>query len=108
MSGTVDEVTDEGFQGTVLEAAGPVLVHFWAEWAGPCKMMRPILEEIAAEYPAKLTVVELNIDQNPETAPTCDIDGIPAMLLFRGGTEVARRVGAHSKTQMTEFLEKYL
>lgn len=104
---TVD-VSDAGFAGDVLGAKGPVLVDFWAEWAGPCKMIEPILAEVSQEYAGRLTIAKLNIDRNPDTAPKYDIKGVPALLLFSNGSEIARKVGALSKGQLKEFLDAHL
>ncbi|WP_188475215.1 thioredoxin TrxA [Hafnia psychrotolerans] len=88
----------------VLKAEGLVLVDFWAEWCGPCKMIAPILDEIAIEFEGKLTIAKLNIDENPGTAPKYGIRGIPTLLLFKGGEVAATKVGALSKGQLKEFL----
>ncbi|MEU5370268.1 thioredoxin domain-containing protein [Streptomyces sp. NPDC005951] len=82
-----------------------MLGHFWAEWAGPSKMMRPILADLAQEHAGRLTIAELNIDQNPETAPRYDISGVSAFLLFKEGVEIGRRIGAWSKGQLEEFVD---
>ncbi|MFJ5045490.1 thioredoxin [Streptomyces anulatus] len=101
-------VTDDSFAGAVLEVPGPVLVSFWAEWAGTCKMVRPLLREAAQEFAGRVSIAELNIDQSPETAPEYEVDGLPTLLIFRDGTVVARKVGAMSKGQLTEFLEQHV
>ncbi|OTA17808.1 thioredoxin [Xenorhabdus vietnamensis] len=108
MSANIIHLTDVGFKNDVLKAEGPVLVDFWAEWCGPCKMIAPILDEIAAEYEGKLIIGKLNVDDNPETAPEYGIRGIPTLILFKGGEKVAVKVGALSKTQLKEFLEPHL
>ncbi|MBI6549530.1 thioredoxin TrxA [Xenorhabdus lircayensis] len=108
MSENITHLTDAGFENDVLKAEGPVLVDFWAEWCGPCKMIAPILDEIAEEYAGKLTVVKLNVDDNTETAPKFGIRGIPTLILFKDGEKVATKVGALSKTQLKEFLEQHL
>ncbi|WP_405801784.1 thioredoxin TrxA [Streptomyces sp. NBC_01506] len=108
MSGKVAVVTDSSFEAQVLDAEGPVLVHFRAEWAGPSKMLAPILEEVASEYAGRLTITELDIDRSPATAPKYDVNGIPTLLLFKHGSATARRVGALSKGQVTEFLDENL
>lgn len=95
MSGTVTELTDHSFEERVLRAEGPVLVEFWAEWCGPCKILAPILDEIAAEYAGRLTVAKLNIDQNPATAPQYDVRAIPALLVFKNGIVTATKAGCH-------------
>ena len=101
-------VTDDSFDSDVLQSDKPVLVDYWAEWCGPCKMIAPILEEIASEFDGKLTVGKLNVDENNETPPKYGIRGIPTLLLFKGGNVAATKVGALSKTQLTEFLNENL
>ncbi len=108
MSENIIHLTDAGFENDVLKAEGLVLVDFWAEWCGPCKMIAPILNEIATEYEGKLTIAKLNVDDNPATAPEYGIRGIPTLILFKGGEKVAVKVGALSKTQLKEFLEPHL
>lgn len=103
MSDKIIHLTDDSFDTDVLKADGLILVDFWAEWCGPCKMIAPILDEIADEYQGKLTVAKLNIDQNPGTAPKYGIRGIPTLLLFKNGEVAATKVGALSKGQLKEF-----
>ena len=98
-------VTDESFETDVIKASKPTVVDFWAEWCGPCKMIAPILNEVADEYESRVTVAKLNIDQNAGTPPKFGIRGIPTLLLFKDGQVAATKVGALSKTQLIEFLE---
>ncbi|MBS9431526.1 MULTISPECIES: thioredoxin TrxA [Photorhabdus] len=108
MSEKIIHLSDASFDTDVLNAEGPVLVDFWAAWCGPCKMIAPILDEIAPEYSGKLTIAKLNIDDNPATAPKYGIRGIPTLLLFKDGQVAATKVGALSKTQLKEFLDANL
>ncbi|KAA8996470.1 thioredoxin TrxA [Affinibrenneria salicis] len=108
MSDKIIHLTDDSFGTDVLQAEGVTLVDFWAEWCGPCKMIAPILNEIAEEYDGKLTVAKLNIDENPASAPKYGIRGIPTLLLFKNGEVAATKVGALSKTQLKEFLNANL
>ncbi|MDA8360596.1 MAG: thioredoxin TrxA [Gammaproteobacteria bacterium] len=101
-------VTDETFQDSVLNASGPVLVDYWAEWCGPCKMIAPVLEEVARDYAGRITVAKLNIDDNPATPPKYGIRGIPTLMLFKGGKVEATKVGAVSKSQLSAFLDDNL
>ena len=98
-------VTDQDFETAVLQADGPVLVDFWAEWCGPCRMIAPALEEIAAELGEKVTIAKLNIDENPATPGKYGVRGIPTMLLFKGGEAVAQKVGAAPRGQIQQWLE---
>jgi thioredoxin 1 len=99
-------VTDEGFEQDVLQSDKPVLVDFWAPWCGPCKTMAPALDEFAAEQ-ANVVVAKLNVDNNPKTATTYGIRGIPALVLYRHGREVARLVGAVSKAKISNFVTSH-
>ena len=105
MSEHILQVSDDSFEADVLKAATPVLVDFWAEWCGPCKMIAPILDDVAKEYAGKVTVAKVNIDHNPGTPPKFGIRGIPTLLLFKNGQVAATKVGALSKTQLKEFLD---
>jgi len=100
--------TDAAFEQDVVKSKEPVLLDFWAEWCGPCKMIAPILDTIAAEYKNKLRVVKLTIDQNPKTPPKFNIRSIPTLLFFRNGAVAAQQVGLVSKAQLELFLEKNL
>ncbi|MEN8728741.1 MAG: thioredoxin TrxA [Desulfuromonadales bacterium] len=105
MSDTIVYLTDDSFQNEVLESTEPVLVDYWAEWCGPCKMIAPILTEIATEYQGKIKVAKLNIDENPQTPPKYGIRGIPTLMLFKDGNVEATKVGALSKSQLTAFID---
>ena len=100
--------TDATFSQDVLKSEKPVLLDFWAEWCGPCKMIAPILDEIATEYGDKIKVAKLNIDENPQTPPKFGIRGIPTLILFKNGTVEAQKVGAVSKSQLAAFLDSNL
>jgi len=108
MSDKIVHVTDSEFEGDVLGSEKPVLVDYWAEWCGPCKMIAPILEEIAEEYAGKVTIAKLNIDDNPQTPPKDGIRGIPTLMLFKEGNVEATKVGAVSKSQLSAFLDSHL
>jgi len=108
VSDSIVFLTDESFQNEVIESAEPVLVDYWAEWCGPCKMIAPILAEIASEYQGKIKVAKLNIDENPQTPPKYGIRGIPTLMLFKDGNVEATKVGALSKSQLTAFIDTNL
>lgn len=101
-------ITDASFDGEVLKAEKPVLVDFWADWCGPCKMIAPILDEVSKDYAAKLKVAKLNIDENPATPPKYGIRGIPTLMIFKSGNVEATKVGAVSKSQLTAFIDSNL
>ena len=105
MSDSVLHVTDSDFNDVVLKAAGPVLVDYWAEWCGPCRMIAPVLDEIAKEYAGKLTVAKLNIDDNPNTPSHYGVRGIPTLMLFKNGEVEATKVGALTKSQLAAFID---
>jgi thioredoxin 1 len=105
MSQDIVTVTDSTFEQEVLKAGGPVLVDYWAEWCGPCKMIAPVLEEIAKDYDGKIKVAKLNIDDNPQTPPKYGIRGIPTLMLFKNGQVEATKVGAVSKSQLAAFID---
>lgn len=106
MSENIIQVSDATFEHEVLKSAQPVLVDYWAEWCGPCKMIAPLLDEIATEYAGKIKVAKLNIDSNPTIPPMYGIRGIPTLMLFKNGAVEATKVGALSKSQLTAFLNQ--
>lgn len=108
MSDAIQHVSDSSFDADVLQANGPVLVDYWAEWCGPCKMIAPILEEIAGTYAGKIKIVKLNVDDNNATASKYGIRGIPTLMLFKDGQPVATKVGALSKSQLASFIDSSL
>ncbi len=108
MNGVTIPISDETFENEVLNAEQPVLIDFWAEWCGPCKMIAPVLEQIAEEYADRLKVGKLNIDENPATPPKYGIRGIPTLMLFKDGSVEATKVGAVSKSQLSAFIDSNL
>ena len=105
MSEHTKAVTDESFRQDVLEAPGPVLVDFWAEWCGPCKMIAPVLDEVSGEYKGKVKICKLNVDDHGAVAAKYGVRGIPTLLLIKGGSVAATKVGALSKSHLTAFLD---
>jgi len=101
----ITHVTDDTFESEVLQSDVPVLVDYWAEWCGPCKVIAPVLEEIATDYEGKMKICKLDIDANEETPPKYGIRGIPTLMLFKNGAVEATKVGALSKSQLTAFLD---
>jgi len=108
MSEHIHYVTDDSFEAEVLQSEQPVLVDYWAEWCGPCKMIAPILDEVSTEYAGKLKVAKLNIDDNQNTPAKYGIRGIPTLMLFKGGNVEATKVGALSKSQLAAFIDSNL
>ena len=108
MSERIIHVTDDSFEQEVLQSSDPVLGDYWADWCGPCKMIAPVLDEIADEYTGKIRVAKLNIDENPNTPPRYGIRGIPTLMLFKDGEVEATKVGAVSKSQLTAFIDSNL
>ncbi len=108
MSGEIVHVTDSSFDSDVLKSGEPVLVDYWAEWCGPCKMIAPILDQVAQDYAGRIKVAKLNIDENPDTPPKYGIRGIPTLMLFKNGNPEATKVGALSKSQLTAFIDSNL
>ena len=108
MAGTLKQVTDTNFDADVLEAEGPVLVDFWAPWCGPCRVVGPVLEEIAAEQRLDMQIVKLDIDENPQTAQRFQVLSIPTMILFKGGQPVKTIIGPYPKKKLEQELEPAL
>ena len=106
MNDKIVHVSDATFDQEVLSSELPVLVDFWAEWCGPCKMIAPVLDEIADEYERKLKICKVDVDANPDIPPKFGIRGIPTLIMFKGGNAEATKVGALSKTQLSEFIKE--
>jgi thioredoxin 1 len=105
---TLKHVTDDTFEADVLNAATPVLVDFWAEWCGPCKMIAPVLDELSKDYDGKVAIVKVNVDENANTPAKFGIRGIPTLLLFKNGTVMGTKVGAASKSQLAAFIDSHI
>jgi thioredoxin 1 len=105
MSDTIKHVSDASFEGDVLKSDLPVLVDYWAEWCGPCKMIAPLLEEAATQYQGRVIIAKLNVDENPDSAAKYGIRGIPTLMLFKEGKVSATKVGALSRSQLQAFLD---
>lgn len=108
MSQNIVHTSDSTFEADVINSEKPALVDFWAEWCGPCKMIAPILDEAATEYAGRLSVVKVNVDENPNIAQKFGIRSIPTLMLFKEGAVQAQKLGAMSKSQLTEFLDSNL
>ena len=108
MSDAIVHTTDTSFESDVLQSDVPALVDFWAAWCGPCKMIAPLLDELADEYVGRIKICKVDVDSNPETAAKFNVRGIPTLLVFKNGTVEATKVGALSKAQLVEFIDSLL
>ena len=106
MSEHISHVSDDQFEAQVLKSSEPVLVDFWAEWCGPCKMIAPLLDDLAATYKGKLKIAKINIDQNQKTPRNYNVRGIPTLMIFKDGKVEATQIGAVSKTQLAQMIDK--
>ena len=104
----IKHITDTSFEADVLQSSQPVLVDYWAEWCGPCKMIAPILDEVSQAYQGRLTVAKMNVDENSQVPAKLGIRGIPTLMIFKGGELVATKVGALPKAQLTAFIDSHL
>ena len=104
----IKHISDSSFEADVLKSGGAVLVDYWAEWCGPCKMIAPILDDVATQYEGKLTIAKMNVDENREIPAKFGIRGIPTLMLFKNGELAATKVGALNKTQLTAFIDQQL
>lgn len=105
---SLKQVTDASFDADVLQSSVPVLVDFWASWCEPCRMIAPILDELAADYGDKISIVKINVDENQESPAKFGIRGIPTLLLFKNGTLMGTKVGAASKSQLAAFIDSHI
>jgi thioredoxin 1 len=105
MSENISHITDDSFEDDVINAGSPVLVDFWAEWCGPCKMIAPVLEDLAGEYSGKMKVCKIDVDQNKQMAEKYNVKGIPTLIIFNNGDAVGKKVGALSKAQLSAFID---
>lgn len=108
MSDKIIHVSDSSFEQDVLNSENPVMVDYWAEWCGPCKMIAPILDEVAGEYGDNLKVAKINIDENPETPQKYAVRGIPTLMIFKGGEVIGTKVGAMTKSQLSAFIDSVI